>query len=202
MKPKTIKSCTTYQVNLKTRKEQIYSRQHFRTDSEMELAEFYNESEKCFLKNKYTFDERGNNIEDILFEKGQEIKKWVHFHNEKNQHIETHFHDEDGLTGYYEYRFNEKGECIEELEYDNIKCLEMRTVYQYNAQSRMIEEACFDADNHLFEKTTTSYNAKNRIVFSMDTIKPSLPIFNDRERYLGFIGQFFHLLENRIGFYP
>ena len=159
----TIKSYTEYRTDFDTKKKYPYLRKHFRRNGQLELVEYYIRTGKCFSQKVYKFDAAGNKIKEILTGDYLESEKWLHTFNQQNQRIESYFYKNDILEDYYKYHFNEKGQCVEELQCNHLKELEIKTTYLFNDKGKIIEEYTYNADSNLIETITSTYNDNNQL---------------------------------------
>lgn len=73
--------------------------------------------------------------------------------------------EKDGKYGYCSVTlYNEKGNKIEESEYDTSGDFKLKRIFKYNKEDDRIEESLYNSDGNLVSKTTNEYNDKRKII--------------------------------------
>jgi len=161
----SVKSYQEYVLDEKSNSFILKMRRCFRKDGQVESTYDYLLN-KIWTEKQYIYDELGNDIEEFLLEYGIEIEKWIHIYNDKSQRIESRFYENRELDEYYCYRFNEKGQGVEDLQYNAEGELIAKTLYQFDNNGNAIEETNYDENGELSEKKINTYNEQNVLVHS------------------------------------
>lgn len=134
----------------------------FRKDGEPESLYFFTPTGEERFKNLFKYDERGNCIEDVMLSNEKETEKWVHIHNKQNQHIKSYYYENGELDDYYVYRFNAKGQCIEDLQFNAQDELITRTLYVFDVKGNEVVESNYDKFEEVIDKTTKIFTPDNK----------------------------------------
>lgn len=101
-------------------------------------------------------------------QKGEEVDKLLSIFNEKGNFTERIYSKNGKIDSKQTYIYNDKGNIIEQKEYDSDGNLKLQTTYNYDDNGNKIEENTFGG--YQTQKTTYKYDDKRREVESLITL--------------------------------
>ena len=101
-------------------------------------------------------------------QKGEEVDKLLSIFNEKGNFTERIYSKNGKIDSKQTYIYNDKGNIIEQKEYDSDGNLKLQTTYNYDDNGNKIEENTFGG--YQTQKTTYKYDDKRREVESLLTL--------------------------------
>ena len=105
-------------------------------------------------------------------------------YDEKGNKIEENDYDSDGrLDSKTTYKYDEKGNIIEENDYDSDGRLDSKYIYKYDEKGNKIEENRYDSNGRLSQKTTYKYDEKGNTIEKNDYDSDGRPAENYSYKY-------------------
>lgn len=101
-------------------------------------------------------------------QKGEEVDKLLSIFSEKGNFTERIYSKNGKIDSKQTYIYNDKGNIIEQKEYDSDGNLKLQTTYNYDDNGNKIEENTFGG--YQTQKTTYKYDDKRREVESLITL--------------------------------
>lgn len=116
-------------------------------------------------KTSYSYNDAG-----LVVEESTGMAKHTYTYDEKGRKIKetATFTDQAGYS--YTYKYNPKGQLVEEEVLNGDDELEKKTDYTYNGNGQLVEEKVSDADNKIITKTTYQHNENGDVSYK-ETIK-------------------------------
>lgn len=140
----------------------LYTESFFREDGNLFKTIFYKRDGTVNFQSISTFDERGNAICDESFKDGKTTEQWLMQYNDKNQMIFMENFEFGKLCGTYKFVFDENGNCVEDLQYNEEGRLTERIVYTFDENGNEIEDKEY-YENTLVKHVKRKFNAAGKM---------------------------------------
>lgn len=127
-------------------------------------------NDKYFTKEKYKYDNQGNNIEVAYTDTSGSLQSKTTFeYDEEGNKIKTFYYRGDSLSSEETCWYDEKGHLLKLLSFDK-----STTYYKYDKQGNKIEETCY-SDSILMHNSFWKYDEKDtkleEVYYSADTLQ-------------------------------
>ncbi|GJQ07770.1 hypothetical protein CAPN010_19280 [Capnocytophaga cynodegmi] len=133
------------------------------------VERYYNEHEKLIeeihyeengtisSKETWKYNDKGNKIENIWYNKNGKIVKKTSKYDDKGNLIEETYYDRFGKEF---LKYNDKGNLIEEIKYNRNGKIDFKETREYNNQGNLIEEIRYRRDGKIDFKETWKYDSQ------------------------------------------
>lgn len=114
----------------------------------------------CESFHKYTYDKRGNMIEDLSLEPNGSISfKRTYKYDKNDRYIECISYDSSGkVRETYSKKYDKSGNTIELVTTDSLGNIKYKNTYKYDKFGNKIEEITYNTKNDPVEKTEYIYS--------------------------------------------
>lgn len=150
----------------------------------------YNQEGKIVKNNQYQYDSAGNLITSLHYDPDGLLYSSLTFKYENNILIEKNItYYQDGAPMKYKFRYDQKGNLIEEIDYDGHGNLFKGWQYSYNKNDQVTEERFYLPYGCLYEKAKFEYDLHGNLIkeqhFDMEgKLYRELHFAYDKEGYL------------------
>lgn len=128
-----------------------------------DLAEKNGQVEKTFAgRDSNVYDEAGHLVDQTSWDKkGKRQYKCTYAYDKENKATLWHFiTDEDSSETHVTFKYDDKGNKIEELYKENDPKKTTKTIYKYDDNGNVLEERDYDAEGNIRRSISNKYDAR------------------------------------------